>query len=240
MKLGGMSTPWGITFFSENYESSIINGKLKISKNKYPGGHILYLMLGIYLLFDVAIYFRDDIYNFILYYIPKTSTPLINYTFPAWAETIFLILGFIIQAAIYYVIFWFLYKARGYHGAEHKVITAASKNNLKNAAKAKTITSRCGSNLLAPYAAIFGIFNYFGLILPGTSMLLAVIIYTHIPKARRVISYIGARVQKLTTREPTKQELMDAERGINAIIDAEDRRIYRRIKPFFVSLPMRD
>ena len=70
-------------------------------------------------------------------------------------------------------------------------------------------------------------------------MALSLVLYSKVLWARRYLSYIGSQVQRFTTTEPSEMQLKDAQRGMGALISAEEARAYRRIKPFFVQMPMR-
>lgn len=248
MKFGGMSTPWGIFFYGDNYQSSIIKGKLKIKKNNNPGKHFIYSLVVVYLWIDAVINFGSYIRSFFSYigsfipkipYISHVVSPIsisFNYSIPWWFKDVALWAIIIIE---YGFLVWFLYKTRGYHGAEHKAILAAQRGDVFKARNVTRITSHCGSNLLAPFVIIFALFSLFGLYLPGTSMGLALVLYQKVGFARRHLSRVGNKVQMLTTKEPTKKELKDAQRGISAIIRAEEARVYRRIKPFLNQIPTR-
>jgi len=126
-----------------------------------------------------------------------------------------------------------------YHGAEHKAVhcyEAGEKLNVKNCKKYSTIHPRCGTSFLLFVLFISIIFyilipkDYSFSLKLGLRLLLlpliAAVSYEFLKlshkfkdnKFIKIISFPGLMIQKLTTREPDKDQLEVALKGIKSLV----------------------
>ncbi len=123
-----------------------------------------------------------------------------------------------------------------YHGAEHKVVNAYEKNDLKNARKYSRIHVRCGTSFIL-FVLAFSIIVYLFLPVDISFLnkyllrllllpLIAGIGYEIIrisPKCEKnfffkMLIFPGLLLQRLTTREPTEEQLEVAKAALHEVI----------------------
>jgi len=145
---------------------------------------------------------------------------------PSWG---IILLMFLYAFTMYYMLYLVLFKGvRTWHGTEHKVISAAEEDNLKNAKKYNPIHERCGGTLLP--TMLFGYFVFIAFFfLTGipygemtfiTLLLFLNIKYFH--KYDKFGIWFGKKFQKyISISEPTDWQLKLGVKGMNELVKAE-------------------
>ena len=239
IKLGGLSTPLGIIFFGEHFNCSVFerfkltwkglkpNGlKVKINKNSglfSKQWHFFFL----FLLADLSIIYKkeiDAVFNSNLPHITLGTNGTALMQNPIIQLIVFVLgLVFLLFLLLTYIFpFWFIYNSRGYHAAEHKTIASVESNDIKNAMNYSQIHERCGTNLIPLYIVFIIVTGIAFIPLPGTSVFASLICLKRIPLLNRISVKIGSYLQLLTTREPNKKEMVNAVRGMTALLKAEN------------------
>ncbi len=117
---------------------------------------------------------------------------------------------------------------RMYHGAEHKSI-ACSEIGLpltyQNIAKQSRIHNRCGSVLIFLVLPLFLIFTYAFHIPDTISFICSIVIAAALKKRNyrclRWSNTLGGALQYLTTKEPTGEQLLVAQQGLQTLLTLE-------------------
>ena len=235
MKFSGFSGPFGITFFGDKYKAELstdfkISWKgIKVHRHtvtvkKTVIKHEQMILFGVFILVDILFNFSHVIISIIdnlISKIPVSVPQEVTHTASKIPIIEILILFELILIALF---IWSMKYTKMYHGSEHKVISAAENNDLQNAKNYSRIHPRCGTNLIPMYIVyviVFStIFNPYKL--AGMSMIMSLFTLKYIPIIDKLSIIIGNKLQLLTTKEPSEQQLNNAIKSLELLIKTEN------------------
>lgn len=208
---------------------SLLSYGFKISKKEKRNYFLRYFYF-FYPLIDVVKYISINP--------PKIITDIANsvadkvtsvITIPSWFFHVVTICLFLLIILLYFLLYLLIFKGvRTWHGAEHKVISAAEHNDLDNVKKYNPIHERCGGTLLP--TIFFGYIIWMVLFLKtglmyGEFTIITILLFLNIKffhKYDKIGIYIGKKIQKyFTVKEPDDWQIRLGTSAMKNLVKAE-------------------
>ena len=209
-----------------------------VEKKKKRDFFLKYFYL-LFPLYDVFIYFSmyppESVVNAtkpVTHGASEISKSLGGFYIPSWGYVILMFLYFFM---VYYLLYLLIFRGvRPWHGTEHKVISAAESNDLKNVKSYNPIHERCGGTLLPTMALgyiIFLLLFYFiglqfGIMTIVTALVFLNVKYFH--KYDKIGIWFGKKFQKyFSVKEPEDWQLKLGTEGMRELVKAEQNKKYK-------------
>lgn len=210
-------------------KSSLLSYEFKISE-KTKTNYFLRYFYFFYPLIDVVKYFAMNP--------PKIITDIVNsigdkvtstITIPSWFYHVVSICLVFLMITLYYLLYRLIFKGvRTWHGAEHKVISAAENNDLDNVKKYNPIHERCGGTLLPTiflgYILWMILFLKTGLMY-GEFTIITILLFLNIKffhKYDKIGIWVGKKIQKyFTVKEPDDWQIRLGTSAMKNLVKAE-------------------
>ena len=210
-------------------KSSLLSYGFKISE-KTKTNYFLRYFYFFYPIIDVTKYFAMNP--------PKIITDIVNsvadkvtstITIPSWFYNVVLICIVFLWIMLYYLLYRLVFKGvRTWHGAEHKVISAAENYDLDNVKKYSPIHERCGGTLLPTiflgYIIWVILFLKTGLMY-GEFTIITILIFLNIKffhKYDKIGIWVGKKIQKyFTVKEPDDWQIRLGTSAMKNLVKAE-------------------
>jgi len=168
----------------------------------------------------------------------KHSPKIEGLYIPSWIYILILILY---TFALYYGMYLMMFKGvRKWHGTEHKVISAAENNDLKNVKSYNPIHERCGGTILPTFIFGYILFLIFYAItgIPyGEMTLVTILVFLNIKffhKYDKFGIWFGKKFQKyVSISEPDDWQLKLGTEGMKELVRAEQNKEFKEENKIF-------
>lgn len=204
------STSKSVTFNGPNFQMEVRKDghECRSRKSKPKWYHSQYLTVSILVICEI------------IFYIITGRVIYDSWYFPMLVAVIILLLS------VYTYIFSDYKLLRMNHGAEHKVINAFMRDDLKNVDKYSRFSEVCGGNIYSILLILMLMSPMIGF--PFSIFLIYMIIYDNLKPVRIIFfNTIGKAVQHFTTAEPTKEILENTRMGFRKLLYVEVEKILK-------------
>jgi len=252
LKFGGFS-------FGGKYPHVTVFGKkhkLRFGRSKKKKGYIYEVLEKRKIDFFMKyFYFLFPLYDLFVYFVlnpPKQVTETVKPVSDTIANVlpdtglyisswIYILIMIFYTFTLYYLLYLMMFKGvRKWHGTEHKIISAAENNDLKNVKTYNPIHERCGGTILPTFIFGYVLFLVFYAItgIPyGEMTLVTILVFLNVKffhKYDKFGIWFGKKFQKyVSISEPDDWQLKLGTEGMKELVKAEQNKSFKKFEKIY-------